>query len=89
MELLSDYEIDISYHEGKANIVADALSRRPVQDSVGMAALSVTPIDTRQRQLVGMIARLSIQPSIFEQIRAAQKEDKQLAQWLEQGVHSD
>ncbi|MCQ7285346.1 hypothetical protein NP026_23605, partial [Salmonella enterica] len=28
MEILSDYDCDIQYHEGKANVVADALSRK-------------------------------------------------------------
>ncbi|KAJ0468921.1 putative nucleotidyltransferase, Ribonuclease H [Helianthus annuus] len=28
MEMLSDYDCDIQYHEGKANVVADALSRK-------------------------------------------------------------
>ncbi|GJZ45534.1 hypothetical protein Tco_0593130 [Tanacetum coccineum] len=28
LELLSDYDCDIRYHSGKANVVADALSRK-------------------------------------------------------------
>jgi hypothetical protein len=28
LELIKDYEIEVHYHSGKANVVADALSRK-------------------------------------------------------------
>ncbi|WMV54844.1 hypothetical protein MTR67_048229 [Solanum verrucosum] len=41
MELLKDYDVTIQNHPGKANVVADALSRKAV--SMGsLACLSVT-----------------------------------------------
>ena len=44
MELLKDYDCSILYHPGKANIVADALSRK----SLG----SLAHISTERRSLV-------------------------------------
>ncbi|WMV24405.1 hypothetical protein MTR67_017790, partial [Solanum verrucosum] len=35
LELLKDYDIDILYHLGKANIVVDALSRKTITTTYG------------------------------------------------------
>ena len=82
LELLKDYDVDIHYHPGKANKVADALSRK----SVGTLASMLT----QQRQLIAEFERMQLevvrssdehlaamiaQPTLIEQIKAAQMED--------------
>nr|GEX95685.1 putative reverse transcriptase domain-containing protein [Tanacetum cinerariifolium] len=42
LELLSDYDCDIRYHLGKANVVADALSRKERIEALRVRALVMT-----------------------------------------------
>lgn len=51
LELLKDYDVDILYHSGKANIVADALSRK----SMG----SLSYLGTEKREMARELHRLA------------------------------
>nr|GFD51517.1 reverse transcriptase domain-containing protein [Tanacetum cinerariifolium] len=60
-ELFSDYECEIRYHPGKANVVADALSRKERVKPRRVRAMAMTI----QSGVRGMI--LSAQSEAFKQ----------------------
>lgn len=100
LELLKDYDCTILYHPGKANVVADALSRK----SRGTLAVLLTKekrilkdleslgLEVRVRGGRGYLAHLSLQPSLLEKNMVAQKEDLELlkiCENLKDGNHAD
>ncbi|GKE52794.1 putative reverse transcriptase domain-containing protein [Tanacetum coccineum] len=59
LELLSDYDYDIRYHPGKANIVANALSRKEQDELLRVQALVMTiSLDLPKQILVAQIEAL-------------------------------
>ena len=77
LELLKDYDCIIDYHPGKANIVADALSRKT------MVAMSLQYNDWRLADDGAMLAQLEAQPGLKQMIIDAQKNDEELQKKLQ------
>jgi hypothetical protein len=83
LELIKDYNLSLQYHPGKANMVADALSRKAY---VNCLSTEVLPEDLckglRDLSLEvvpeGFVASLVIQPTLMDKIREAQKGDKEI-----------
>nr|GFD33990.1 retrotransposon protein, putative, Ty3-gypsy subclass [Tanacetum cinerariifolium] len=69
LELLKDYDTNVQYHPGKANVVADALSRKS-----GMVAGIELYVSGQQ----GYWASLRIEPDLISRIKEAQKEDSEI-----------
>ncbi|WVZ68667.1 hypothetical protein U9M48_017581 [Paspalum notatum var. saurae] len=84
LELIKDYDLEIHYHPGKANVVADALSRRAhcnvieARPTVRVLCCEIDEIELPTKQLAELY-NLIIEPTIKEQIITAQKQDKGMA----------
>ena len=72
LELFKDYDCIIDYHPGKANVVADALSRK------AMAALSFQHSEWRLADNGAILAQLKAQPVLKQMIIDAQKNDEEM-----------
>ena len=72
LELFKDYDCIINYHPGKANVVADALSRKTV------AVMSLQHNEWRIVYDGAILAQLKAQPVLKKMIIDAQKNDEEM-----------
>ena len=92
LELIKDYDCVIDYHLSKANVVADALSRKLSSSLACMRAVQTTlqdEIRTLSVQLMmdesnALVAQLMVKPILLDQIREAQQNDPTIAKFKQQ-----
>ncbi|WVZ81302.1 hypothetical protein U9M48_028693 [Paspalum notatum var. saurae] len=84
LELIKDYDLEIHYHPGKANVVADALSRRAhcnvieVRPTARVICWEMNEIEIPVEFLVELY-NISIEPTLRDLIIEAQKHDPGMA----------
>ncbi|RVW24090.1 Transposon Ty3-I Gag-Pol polyprotein [Vitis vinifera] len=92
IELLKDYDCIIQYHPGKANVVADALSRKSVGSLAAIKGcqrqlleeLRSLQVHFRVMGLGALVANFRVQPDLVGRIKTLQKNDSQLVQVMEE-----
>ena len=79
LELIKDYDLNIQYHPGKANVVADALSRRSYCNN--MMVRDEQPdlcdeLDKLKLEIIeqGQLSEMIIKYDLEDRIREAQKQ---------------
>ncbi|KAK8583482.1 hypothetical protein V6N13_108843 [Hibiscus sabdariffa] len=78
LELLKDYDCQIEYHPGKANVVVDALSRKAITDLRSLFARMSLYDDG------SLLAELQVKPTLAVEIRAKQLQDSSLLPVIKQ-----
>jgi hypothetical protein len=101
LELIKDYDMSLQYHPRKANVVADALSRKSYVNGLTAGEL---PEDLCEQfkelrlEIVpkGFLASLEVQPTLMDKIKEAHKLDKEIeeiksnmAKGKAKGFHED
>jgi ribonuclease HI len=83
LELIKDYDLEVHYHPGKANMVADALSRKSQCNCMVMDSRINTLCDELSKMKIEVIpsdtlSYISVEPTLLDQIIMAQLGDKRV-----------
>jgi hypothetical protein len=78
LELIKDYDLEIHYHRGKANVVADALSHKAFCHCLMVGSPNTTLCQEMERLNLGIVQQgtlmhLKLEPVILQKVIDAQK----------------
>jgi hypothetical protein len=81
LELIKDYDLEVHYHPGKANMVADALSRKSQCNCLTIDSRITTLCNEMRKLSMEIISprtlnHISIKPTLQDHIIVAQLKDK-------------
>jgi hypothetical protein len=81
LELIKDYDLEVHYHPGKANVVADALTQKSQCNCMVMDSRINTLCDELSKMRIEVIPSstltyISAEPTLFDQIIMAQLGDR-------------
>jgi hypothetical protein len=75
LELIKDYELEVHYHPGKANVIADALTRKAHCNY--LPAVCVTGEESSTRVLPNLsLFNITLTPTLRAEIIATQKDNE-------------
>jgi hypothetical protein len=83
LELIKDYELEIHYHPGKANVVADALSRKSQVNMLAAHPMSFELAKEFDRLSLGFLKNtqeviVELEPTLEQDIRKGKKDDEKI-----------
>ncbi|XP_024963668.1 uncharacterized protein LOC112503930 [Cynara cardunculus var. scolymus] len=85
LELLKDYDVQIQYHPCRANVVADALSRKSIGNVSSLTVQSHIASDLERMGITlcyrganELLASLTVEPTLVSRMKEAQQDDEEL-----------
>jgi hypothetical protein len=94
LELIKDYDLEVHYHPGKANVVVDALSRKDHCNHLKLVTVS-EPLCEEMRKLSlevvpqGILYALTAESSLYDRIVTAQHNDANIQTIRQKLVEGD
>jgi hypothetical protein len=86
LELIKDYDLEVYYHSGKANVVADALSRKSYANEVHVMPMSselCAEYEHLNLSFTTNAVELVLEPTLEQEICKGQLKDEKLREIAE------